>query len=130
LVVLASLKSRAYDFKNKALYQIYGKQHDDLVAEDLRFVDYCGSATTKTADSLFNLSELIEEWENSDSLRIVNWLQYFLRSPLMQNVVKANEIIEMLRTFIQLRRSLPEEYSKTNAEEDYILPHKTQIWVF
>ncbi len=137
VIVLASLNSRAYNFKNEALNLLFGNPKQDLAAEDLRFIEKLSSANFTQIDGVFNLTKPLDEWNRGQSTELINWLQYFLRAPLSNKSETANELKELIMMYVQEAKSLPEHTLSSHfdidgnslTEGDLVLLHKTQVWV-
>lgn len=137
VIVMASMNSRAYEFKKEALNQLFGNPKQDLIAEDLRFIEKLSSACFTQIDGVFNLTKHIDEWNLGQSKKLINWLQYFLRAPISDNSDTAHELKELIMMYVQEAKSLPEYTlsshlnidTSTLIENDLVLLHKTQVWI-
>jgi hypothetical protein len=135
LIVLASSRSRSYEFKKMALSRLFGGEWLDLTAEDLRFVETISSAKYETVDGAFILDNLLQIWEEQRGEGILKWLRYFLRTPLQPGEDIAEEIVDLLTSFVQSRESLSEDLLGTKEgirsypAGDRVLLHKTHVWI-
>jgi hypothetical protein len=133
LLILASARSRAYEFKRAALLRLFGCESRDLTAEDVRFVEALKRAKLRIVDGVLNVSALLDGWERGEPDELLDWLSYFLRAPLRHGEEASDEIAELLNSFVCAWESLSEDLLENPKERDSgadrVLPHKTYVWV-
>jgi SAM-dependent methyltransferase len=142
LVILASKRSMAYEFKRQALKKIYGLDIEDLTAECLRNVPALSLASCRVVDGVIELESLIRSWhsaasESSSREGLLAWLRYFLRAEIAIDDPLTDELVGILETILVRRCNLPEVLRESSLaatehadEEDRILLHKTKVWLY
>ena len=133
IIVLASIYSRAYNFKNSALNYIYGKEIKDLTAEE--FKQYiCEPVVEIRQDDLFDLGDYLELYDQGYPDKITNWLSYFLRVDIKSlNDQHIGKIVKILKWHVVKLPSLSESEVTHYIElagitkMSQVLPHKVII---
>ena len=140
LLILASRRSWAYEFKRRALELIFDSAIDDLTSEDLVSYPASPRLRRRLIDGLFELEKWVRPWLDpepdleKDRQGLVGWLEYFLRAPLSENDPVTEECVRLLGEFLIHRSSLPHELAVHDlgpaaGENDRVLLHKTEIWL-
>lgn len=135
VIVLSSMESRAYNFKEKCLKSIFGIEMTNVVSET--FTDTLKSKhliiTQSLIDNFFDFSEIV-----NDNDRLVSWLSYFLRISLEEfNDEIIATTIQLLKDYLQPLYELDEEVQNKfkNVHQNLndnscILTHKSEIIIY
>jgi SAM-dependent methyltransferase len=138
LVVLASGRSHAYDFKTAALSRLFGVDPGDVVAEDLerglRRAPAKGPNARRDIDNVIDLTNCVSHFEAGQPDALHAWLSYFLRvdvkglEPLLQHELEFMLLQHTMR-FPAVPECLRQAHSSGKAvvltDSSVVLLHRT-----